>query len=441
MRYIGDKPVPGWGGPASMPAEVEGDMLSVEDNAMITQVGPGKPVGELFRRFWLPALLSSELPEPDCEPVRLVLMGEELIVFRDSHGRIGCIEAYCPHRGAPLFFGRNELDGLRCIYHGWKFDVNGTCVDMPNCVEGQSYREKINIASYVAIEGGGLVWIYMGPPDKRPPDPGFEWFHNPSSWTHAAKYIYHSNYMQALEGDFDPSHGAYLHSTLDSNVSNPANKFTGTTSRPVGTSPEFVPPQPDPVDFDCGVGNASRATGPLGRTSTLGRGPSWLMPCFDPVGLASAGTYPLNIKVPADDEHTIYFRVRWSPTGPLTEQQIWDLRIGGYINPPQQPGTFLYKDNIFNDYNIDRIKQRQFSFSGMSQTAVQDTAMQENQWGPVSKRWKEHLVSTDKIIIRVRQRILETARALMEGQEPAEPWKPEGYRSHRSEVEPAQQQG
>ena len=129
------------------------------------------------------------------------------------------------------------------------------------------------------------------------------------------------------------------------------------------------------------------------------------MPCFDPVGLASAGTYPMNIKVPADDEHTIYFRVRWSPTGPLTEQQVWDLRIGGYINPPQQPGTFLYKDNIFNDYNIDRIKQRQFSFSGMSQTAVQDTAMQENQWGPVSKRWKEHLVSTDKIIIRVRQRI------------------------------------
>ena len=136
-------------------------------------------MGELFRRFWLPAMLSSELPEPDCEPVRLLLLGEELIVFRDSHGRVGCIDAYCAHRGAPLFFGRNELDGLRCIYHGWKFDVNGACVDMPNCVEGSSYREKINITSYAAIEGGGLVWFYMGPPDKRPPDPGFEWFNNP----------------------------------------------------------------------------------------------------------------------------------------------------------------------------------------------------------------------------------------------------------------------
>ena len=160
------------------------------------------------------------------------------------------------------------------------------------------------------------------------------------------------------------------------------------------------------------------------------------MPCFDPVGLASKGTYPLNIKVPSDDEHTIYFRVRWSPTGPLTEQQVWDLRIGGLINPPQEPGTFLYKDNIFNDYNIDRIKQKQFSFSGMSMTAVQDTALQESQWGPISNRWKEHLVSTDKIIIRVRQRMIDTARALMEGQEPKEPWKPEGYTFANTREEP-----
>ncbi len=164
------------------------------------------------------------------------------------------------------------------------------------------------------------------------------------------------------------------------------------------------------------------------------------MPCFDPVGLASEGTFPLNVKVPADDEHTIYFRVRWSPTGPLTDQQVGALRIGGLINPPAEAGTFLYRDNIFNDYNIDRIKQKQFSFSGLSQTAVQDTAMQENQWGPISNRWKEHLVSTDRIIIRVRQRLLDTARALMEGQEPSEPWKPSGYKnSGRGEPVPIDQ--
>ena len=405
-------------------------MLSVEDNAMLTQVGPGTPIGELFRRFWLPAMLSSELPEPDGDPIRLRLLGEDLVTYRDSDGKVGCVDAYCPHRGAPLFFGRNEENGLRCIYHGWKFDVNGHCVHMPNCQEGDTYKDKIKFTAYPAIEGGGLIWFYMGPPDKRPPDPGFDWFDNPSSWTHAAKYIYHSNYMQALEGDFDPSHGAFLHSTLDANLSNPANKFTGIITRPVGTSPEFVPPDPEPVDYECGVGNGETRSGGQQRgPSNLGIGPGWLMPCFDPVGLASEGTFPLNVKVPADDEHTIYFRVRWSPTGPLTEQQVWDLRIGGLINPPAEAGTFLYRDNIFNDYNIDRIKQKQFSFSGLSQTAVQDTAMQENQWGPVSNRWKEHLVSTDRIIIRVRQRLLDTARALLEGQEPEEPWKPDGYKN------------
>jgi phthalate 4,5-dioxygenase oxygenase subunit len=153
------------------------------------------------------------------------------------------------------------------------------------------------------------------------------------------------------------------------------------------------------------------------------------MPCFDPVGISSAGTLPINIKVPADDEHTIYFRVRWNPTGPLTEKQMAELRIGGYINPATEPGTFLYKDNIFNDYGIDRIKQKNFSFSGMSVTAVQDTAMQENQWGPISQRWKEHLTSADSIIIRVRQRLLTAAKQLTQGQEPLEPWKPQGYKT------------
>ncbi len=424
-------------------------MLSKEDNELLTQVGAETPTGQLFRRFWLPAMLSSELPDPDGTPVRLRLLGEDLITFRDTEGRVGCVDAYCPHRGAALFFGRNEENGLRCIYHGWKFDVNGDCVHMPNCVEGESYSQKLKITAYPAIEGGGLVWFYMGPAEKMPPHPGFEWFENPVSWTHAAKYIYHSNYMQALEGDFDPSHAAFLHATLDQNRSNPVRllREDGGAARmgqPIGTSPDYRPPEVEAVDFEVGVGSRGigntqvRVPVNTARGSNTGRGPSWLMPCFDPVGIASQGTLPINIKVPADDEHTIYFRVRWSPTGPLTEKQKSELRVGGYINPEVESGTFLYKNNIFNDYGMDRIKQKHFSFSGLSQTAVQDTAMQENQWGPVSNRWKEHLVSTDKIIIRVRQRLLSTAKELLEGREPAEPWKPEAYRvtgAHEPRVE------
>jgi phthalate 4,5-dioxygenase oxygenase subunit len=413
-------------------------MLSKEDNELITQVGPGTPMGELFRRFWLPAMLSTELPEPDGVPVRLRLLGEDLITFRATSGRIGCLDAYCPHRGAAMFFGRNEEDGLRCIYHGWKFDVSGDCVHMPNCVEGETFRQKLKITAYPAVEGGGLIWFYMGPKDKQPPMPGFEWFANPASWTHSAKYIYHSNYLQALEGDYDPSHAAFLHATLDGNMSNPVRQLNlrpdggaaRAMSAPIGTSPDYRPPQFEAVDFDCGVGQEARAGTRLGGSP----GPSWLMPCFDPVGISSPGTYPINIKVPADDEHTIYFRVRWSPTGPLNEKQQADLRVGGYVNPAVEPGTFLYQANIFNDYGMDRIKQKHFNFSGMSQTAVQDTAMQENQWGPVSKRWKEHLTSSDRVIIRVRQRLLSTAKALAAGREPGEPWNPDGYKAIGSQV-------
>src|SRR5436190_5480038 len=138
-------------------------------------------MGETLRQYWHPILLSTELPENDCPPIRVRLLGEDLIAFRDSAGQVGMLATNCPHRGAALFFGRNEENGLRCIYHGWKFDVNGECVNLPNCVEGESYRQKINITSYPAIEGGGLIWFYLGPPEKIPPHPGFEWFANPAS--------------------------------------------------------------------------------------------------------------------------------------------------------------------------------------------------------------------------------------------------------------------
>src|SRR5690348_6226525 len=126
-------------------------MLSKQENDLLTQTDAGTPMGELFRRFWLPAMLSDELPERDCEPVRLRLLGEDLIVFRDSDGRVGVLDAYCPHRGASLFFGRNEMAGLRCIYHGWKFDVAGACVDLPNAPEGEDFKDRVHIKSYLAI--------------------------------------------------------------------------------------------------------------------------------------------------------------------------------------------------------------------------------------------------------------------------------------------------
>src|SRR5437764_1972898 len=147
-------------------------MLSKEDNDIMCQVGPGKPMGDLIRLFWIPALVSQELPSPDCPPIRVRLLGEDLIAFRDTSGKVGMLTNNCPHRGASLFFGRNEEDGLRCVYHGWKFDVTGQCIDMPNEPAESNFKSKIKTTAYPCVERSGVVWTYMGPPEVigQPPD-------------------------------------------------------------------------------------------------------------------------------------------------------------------------------------------------------------------------------------------------------------------------------
>src|SRR5207237_5246456 len=150
-------------------------MLSKEDNEFACRVGPGTPMGELFRRFWLPALLPDEIPEPDCPPVRLRILGEDLVAFRDSDGQVGVVGAHCPHRGASLFFGRNEEAGLRCVYHGWKFDVTGQCVDMPNEPAESNFKAKVRATTYPCVEAGGIVWTYMGPRATMPELQTQEW--------------------------------------------------------------------------------------------------------------------------------------------------------------------------------------------------------------------------------------------------------------------------
>ncbi len=144
-------------------------MLAQEENELITDTNPGTPMGEVFRRFWLPVALAEEVSGIDSIPARLLVMGEELIAFRDADGRVGLVDAFCPHRGAPLFFGRNEESGLRCVYHGWKFDVDGVCTDLPSGPEGDTYKDKVQIKHYPVVEAGDLIWAYMGPRENQPP--------------------------------------------------------------------------------------------------------------------------------------------------------------------------------------------------------------------------------------------------------------------------------
>src|ERR687885_175434 len=153
-------------------------MLSAADNELLTRVGPGTPMGDLLRQYWIPFLFSWEVTG-DGAPERVRLLGEDLVAYRDTSGQVGLLGDHCPHRGASLFFGRNEENGLRCVYHGWKFDVTGACVDMPNEPPESNFKDKVRVVAYPALEKAGVVWAYMGPPEKRPPDPDMEWMRAP----------------------------------------------------------------------------------------------------------------------------------------------------------------------------------------------------------------------------------------------------------------------
>jgi phthalate 4,5-dioxygenase len=185
--------------------------MRTEDNERLTRVGPGTPMGEVFRRYWLPALLGEEVSEPDGPPVRVRLLGEDLIAFRDTAGKVGLVSAFCPHRRAPMFFGRNEECGLRCVYHGWKFDRDGTCVDMPSEPPDSLFKTKVKIAAYPTWEGGGIVWTYMGPPETIPGPPAYEFTRAPATHRFTSKTYQECNYLQALDGGVDTSHSTFLH--------------------------------------------------------------------------------------------------------------------------------------------------------------------------------------------------------------------------------------
>ena len=187
-------------------------MLRKEQNDLLTQAGPGTPMGDLFRCYWMPALLAEELPENDCPPVRVKLLGERMIAFRDSEGRYGLIDEFCAHRGVSLWFGRNEHGGIRCPYHGWKYDHTGQCVDVPSEPAESGFCQKVKLTAYPLVKVGDVLWTYMGPAEHKPPMPEWEFARVASEQTFTSKRFQECNWLQALEGGIDSSHVSWLHS-------------------------------------------------------------------------------------------------------------------------------------------------------------------------------------------------------------------------------------
>jgi phenylpropionate dioxygenase-like ring-hydroxylating dioxygenase large terminal subunit len=389
-------------------------MLTKEDTELLTRVGAGTPMGALMRQYWLPFALSSELPGVDCDPLRVRLLGEDLIAFRDSNGQVGMLANNCPHRGASLFFGRNEESGLRCVYHGWKFDTTGQCIDMPNEPAESDFKTKVKAIAYPCREVNGTLWTYMGPRHQPPPLPDLEWALLPASHRVITPFVRECNWMQALEGDIDSSHSSFLHSVLTSALISDQ----GTGLKHKDRAPRF-----HIVDTDYGIKIAVERT--ADEEHRYWRITQFLMPIFTmfpPTG-EHAEMVPGHVWIPMDDATTLVWSVYWHPLRPVTEGGSSNgTRTGNrsqafagpeeYLPPTTAPaGRWRWKANPSNDYLLDREAQRTKRFSGVPTIPLQDQAMTESM-GPTMDRTAEHLGSTDAAIIRARRRLLDAARQL-----------------------------
>jgi phenylpropionate dioxygenase-like ring-hydroxylating dioxygenase large terminal subunit len=379
-------------------------VLSKEDNELLCRVGPGSPMGDLMRLYWIPALLSSELPGRDSNPVRTMLLGEQLIAFRDTNGHVGLIQNNCPHRGASLFFGRNEESGLRCVYHGWKFSTDGTCVDMPNEPAESDFRTKVKATAYPCQERGGVVWAYMGPASSTPPPlPDLEPNMLSDGEWNVSVYQRECNWMQALEGDIDTCHTVFLHT----------GSMTADDA-PDGSWGRFAladrAPRYEVVPTDAGV--MYTAYRPAETDSTYYRIAQFLFPFY---AMVPTGVLGLEVRVrawvPMDDHHTLAISMsragnsRGTSFNPVTVTERHPDGTGWF-------DRFRCVANESNDYQIDRAAQRSNeSYTGIGSIYLQDQAVTESM-GPVYKRWEEHLGTSDAMIIRTRRRLIDAARAL-----------------------------
>ncbi|MYA49928.1 MAG: Rieske 2Fe-2S domain-containing protein [Chloroflexi bacterium] len=387
-------------------------MLTAEQNERLTRTGPGTPMGEAMRRYWIPALLSMELPEPDCPPVRVKLLGEDLVAFRDTSGRIGLLSEFCPHRRASLWLGRNEEDGLRCVYHGWKFDVSGQCVDQMNEPGQFDFSKKVRANSYPVEEMGGLVWAYMGPSESKPPLPDFEWTRVPEEQRTLTKVVQECNWLQALEGGVDTSHAPIMHRRLREGVTLPGTPFQSAFVQ--GSAPLL---ELDETDY----GYRYFGVRQLGEDRRYVRGYHFIMPFTQlrPPGLGLAEVHGHHW-VPIDDESVMVYNWYYAyGDGPLAEE-AQDPQVSGnsFTTDIDINDGFRSYRNKSNDWMIDRQTQKTDTFTGIYGINTQDRAVQESM-GAIVDREQEHLGQADRAIIVTRRMLQQAIDVVKDGGQPA----------------------
>jgi phthalate 4,5-dioxygenase oxygenase subunit len=380
------------------------------DDEVLTRTGPGTPMGELMREYWIPALMSSEL-EADGQPLRLKLLCEELIAFRTTSGKVGIMNHHCPHRRASLFFGRNEDDGIRCVFHGWKFDAAGNCIDQPNVPAHLGSTYRLRAKAYRTTERAGLIWVYMGKRAEPPPLPHFPVFDLPqerlSVWCEQRA----CNYLQPIEGELDTSHAGFLHMGQARSEAHDGTTY-GSKLDVENRAVEY-----QVIDTECGL--LAGGYRPADEANTYWRLGNLLMPFWTQPPPCAFGTEAVaRAWVPMDDTHTMLMAVSTDtylmamgprashPAGIPSMSFDYDF----LPNTADWYGRWRMALNKDNDYGIDREVQRNLSYSGIEGLDVQDSMVQESM-GAIAERSLENMVPSDLAVARIRRRMLAAVKA------------------------------
>ena len=378
---------------------------------LITRTSAGTAMGELMRRYWVPVLGSAEIAAPDGPQVRVQILGEKLLAFRDTEGQPGLIDEFCSHRGVSLFFGRNEECGIRCAYHGLKFNRTGACVDVPSAPQ---VAKRMRIKAYPCIERGGIVWAYMGAPDKQPAPPALEWCTLPDSHLYVSRRLQQSNYLQAMEGGIDTAHVSYVHRyQVDQDPMHQGVKAL-----------DYIKADGNVV-FDIeknpfGLTLYGRRNGEA--DSHYWRITQWIFPWFTlipPFGEHALGGHAW---VPQDDENCWAWSISFHPDKPLSDEERALMAAGHGIHVLYEQGpqaiAWRPRANRDNDYLMDRQAQKdKRAYSGVFGISEQDASLQESM-GPIQDRSRELLLPTDKGIVMARAMLLDALAAVAQGAEP-----------------------
>ncbi|MEP6702174.1 MAG: Rieske 2Fe-2S domain-containing protein [Betaproteobacteria bacterium] len=388
-------------------------MLTSEENDLLCRVEGAAPMGKMMRRYWIPALMSEEVPDADGTPVRVRLFGEDLVAFRDTEGRVGLLGEFCPHRGASLVFGRNEECGLRCLYHGWKMDHEGTVLEMASEPPESRLAEKVKHKSYPTREAGGFVWTYMGPADRIPEFEPPAFAPDETASVAIVKVLVPCNWAQILEGAIDSAHSSSLHSTdMPPARVERALSQGGVWPRPSTDKAPRLQVQLTNYGFRyAAIRRPIKDAASKDYTRiTLFVAPSTvLIPPNDVYSLA-------NVNVPIDDTHTMFYFIGWSDWGAGIDTEAFrkfcHARVG--VDLDHQYRRVRTRDN---NYLQDRQKMKLGDYTGMPGIPNQDMAMWETM-GPIANRSNERLGASDIAIVQFRRLMIDAVRAFQEGAEP-----------------------